>query len=119
MCGGPITRFLAGKRQARAGTTIQLPTFTSSSRPSSAPSVFHSYPKGTEGTIAAWRYEAGDEVDVLLESKENEEGMVVLSKWKADRKMGWERIMNKYAGMANPPTTTSKQRGIGICGPTS
>ena len=38
----------------------------------------------------------GDEVDVLLESKENDEGMVVLSKWKADRKMGWEKIMNEY-----------------------
>ena len=31
----------------------------------------------------------GDEVEVLLESKEDEEGMVVLSKWKAERKMGW------------------------------
>jgi small subunit ribosomal protein S1 len=38
----------------------------------------------------------GDEVDVLLESKENEDGMVVLSKWKADRKMGWEKIMREY-----------------------
>lgn len=37
----------------------------------------------------------GDEIEVLLESKENEEGMVVLSKWKADRKMGWERIMRE------------------------
>ncbi|MBN3039255.1 MAG: 30S ribosomal protein S1 [Candidatus Omnitrophica bacterium] len=38
----------------------------------------------------------GDKIDVLLESKENEDGMVVLSKWKADRKIGWERIMNDY-----------------------
>lgn len=38
----------------------------------------------------------GDEVDVLLESKENEDGVIVLSKWKADRKMGWERIMNEF-----------------------
>ncbi|GAG31668.1 unnamed protein product, partial [marine sediment metagenome] len=37
-----------------------------------------------------------DEVDVLLEAKENEEGIVVLSKWKADRKMGWERVMRDY-----------------------
>lgn len=36
----------------------------------------------------------GDEIDVLLESKENEEGMVVLSKRKADRTLGWERIIN-------------------------
>lgn len=38
----------------------------------------------------------GDEVNVLLESKENEDGMIVLSKWKADRKMGWERIMKEF-----------------------
>lgn len=38
----------------------------------------------------------GDEVSVLLESKENEDGMIVLSKWKADRKMGWERVMNEF-----------------------
>ena len=38
----------------------------------------------------------GDEVDVLLESKENEDGVIVLSKWKAERKMGWERIMNEF-----------------------
>ncbi|MFH1245262.1 MAG: 30S ribosomal protein S1 [Candidatus Omnitrophota bacterium] len=38
----------------------------------------------------------GDEIEVLLETKENDDGMVVLSKWKADRKMGWERIMNEY-----------------------
>lgn len=38
----------------------------------------------------------GDQVEVLLESKENEEGMVVLSKWKADRKIGWEKISKQY-----------------------
>ncbi len=38
----------------------------------------------------------GDEVEVLLESKEDEEGMVGLSKWKADRKMGWEKIIEGY-----------------------
>ena len=38
----------------------------------------------------------GDEVDVLLESKEDEEGMLVLSKWNADRKMGSDRIMKEY-----------------------
>lgn len=38
----------------------------------------------------------GDEIDVFLESKENEDGVVVLSKWKADRKIGWERIMREY-----------------------
>ena len=38
----------------------------------------------------------GDEIDVLLESKEDESGMVVLSKWKAERKMGWERIIKEF-----------------------
>ncbi|MFH1045806.1 MAG: 30S ribosomal protein S1 [Candidatus Omnitrophota bacterium] len=38
----------------------------------------------------------GAEIDVLLENKENDDGMVVLSKWKADRKIGWEKIMNDY-----------------------
>jgi len=34
----------------------------------------------------------GDEVTVLLEAKENDDGMVVLSKHKAERVEGWERI---------------------------
>ena len=38
----------------------------------------------------------GDEVEVLLESKEDEEGRIVLSKWKAERKMGWEKIIEGY-----------------------
>lgn len=38
----------------------------------------------------------GDQVEVLLESKEDETGMVVLSKWKADRKQGWDRIVKLY-----------------------
>jgi len=35
----------------------------------------------------------GDEVEVLLESKEGEDGTVVLSKIKAERSQGWERII--------------------------
>ncbi len=56
----------------------------------------------SEGCIALSEFpdraslKVGDEIDVLLESKENEEGMVVLSKWKADRKIGWEKIMNEF-----------------------
>ena len=38
----------------------------------------------------------GDEVDVYLESKEDENGMVVLSKQKADRAVGWDMVINKY-----------------------
>jgi small subunit ribosomal protein S1 len=38
---------------------------------------------------------AGDEIDVLLESKENDEGMVVLSKEKVERARGWDRIVKE------------------------
>jgi small subunit ribosomal protein S1 len=38
----------------------------------------------------------GDEVDVLLESIEDENGMVVLSKNKAEKIAGWENIINNY-----------------------
>ena len=36
----------------------------------------------------------GDEVDVLLESLENSEGIVELSKRKADRQIAWQRIVD-------------------------
>jgi len=38
----------------------------------------------------------GDEIDVLLESKEDENGMVVLSKSQADQVRNWESITQKY-----------------------
>ena len=38
----------------------------------------------------------GDEVEVLLEQKENENGSVVVSKQKADKVQGWERIISTY-----------------------
>jgi len=38
----------------------------------------------------------GDEVEVLLESLEDENGMVVLSKRKAERTKGWERIISDF-----------------------
>jgi small subunit ribosomal protein S1 len=38
----------------------------------------------------------GDEIDVYLESKEDENGMVVLSKQKAERAVGWETVIAKY-----------------------
>ncbi|MFH1061815.1 MAG: 30S ribosomal protein S1 [Candidatus Omnitrophota bacterium] len=37
-----------------------------------------------------------DEINVLLEKKEDENGMVIVSKRKADRALGWERIINNY-----------------------
>jgi small subunit ribosomal protein S1 len=38
----------------------------------------------------------GDEVEVLLEAKENEDGYVVLSKTKADKLKFWDRIEESY-----------------------
>jgi small subunit ribosomal protein S1 len=40
--------------------------------------------------------EPGDTVDVLLEAVEDEAGLVVLSKRKADRIRGWEKVINTY-----------------------
>ena len=38
----------------------------------------------------------GDEVEVYLESKEDENGMVVLSKQKAERAVGWDMVISRY-----------------------
>jgi len=38
----------------------------------------------------------GDEVDVLVENIEDEHGTVILSKHKADRQKGWDRIINHF-----------------------
>lgn len=38
----------------------------------------------------------GDEVEVYLESKEDENGMVVLSKTKAERAVGWDMVISRY-----------------------
>ena len=40
------------------------------------------------------KLKVGDEVEVLLELKENEHGCVVVSKQKADKLQGWERIIS-------------------------
>ena len=55
----------------------------------------------SEGAIPASEFEddeieVGDEVEVLLERLENDEGMVVLSKEKAAHKQNWEKIMTVY-----------------------
>ena len=53
----------------------------------------------SEGVIAASEFEdikavkVGDEIDVLIEKLEDREGMVVLSKEKAEFKKNWERIL--------------------------
>ena len=43
-----------------------------------------------EGTAVA----IGDEIDVLLEGLENDEGLIQLSKRRADRMMAWQRIVD-------------------------
>ena len=42
--------------------------------------------------------EVGDEVDVLLERLENDEGMVVLSKEKAAYRQNWNKIASVFQG---------------------
>lgn len=56
----------------------------------------------SEGVIAIEEFydsksiKVGDEVEVLIESKENDEGMVVLSKRKAERMQVWEKIVSEH-----------------------
>src|SRR5881296_1807143 len=53
----------------------------------------------SEGVIPASEFhnlselKVGDEIEVLLEKLEDEDGMVVLSKEKADQKKNWDRIL--------------------------
>ncbi len=55
----------------------------------------------SEGAIPSNEFEddeieVGDEIEVLLEKLENDEGMVVLSKEKAAHKQNWEKIVKVY-----------------------
>jgi len=57
----------------------------------------------SEGVISKSEFEdeeiaVGDEVEVLLERLENDEGMVVLSKEKAAHKQNWDKIAKVYEG---------------------
>ena len=53
----------------------------------------------SEGVVALEEFDdraqlkVGDEVEVLLEAVENDDGLVVLSKRKAERVKGWERLL--------------------------
>ncbi|MDP2913028.1 MAG: 30S ribosomal protein S1 [Candidatus Omnitrophota bacterium] len=38
----------------------------------------------------------GDEIDVYMESREDDNGMVVLSKQKAERAVGWDMVISRY-----------------------
>src|SRR5881409_3434041 len=63
----------------------------------------------SEGVISGSEFEdikavkVGDEIDVLIEKLEDKEGMVVLSKEKAEFKQNWEKILN----IANEGATVS------------
>jgi small subunit ribosomal protein S1 len=59
----------------------------------------------SEGMIASWEFmteegeitiSVGDEVEVLVEEVENEDGQLVLSKEKAERLKVWDEISNAY-----------------------
>jgi len=56
----------------------------------------------SEGSVAISEFsdpesiKIGDEVEVYLESKEDDSGMVVLSKQKAERAVGWEMVISRY-----------------------
>src|SRR5678816_1473225 len=54
----------------------------------------------SEGVVSGGEFEdikavkVGDQIDVLIEKLEDREGMVVLSKEKAEFKQNWERILS-------------------------
>ncbi len=56
----------------------------------------------SEGTIPAHEFDSleslkiGDELEVLLEETENDHGRIVLSKRKAEKSQGWERVVEQY-----------------------
>src|SRR4051795_2284788 len=69
----------------------------------------------SEGGVAGNEFEdikavkVGDEVDVLIEKLEDKDGMVILSKEKAEFKKNWERILT----ICNDgDTITGKVKGI-------
>jgi small subunit ribosomal protein S1 len=72
----------------------------------------------SEGIIPASEFDAiadvkvGDELDVLLAEMEDEDGMVILSKEKADQKLRWDRMLTNYEeGSVVDGTVRSRVRG--------
>jgi len=75
----------------------------------------------SEGLIPTWEFmdddgtvlvKAGDQVDVLVEDAEDEEGRIVLSKEKADRLKVWDEISKAYeADEAVEGTVISRVKG--------
>ena len=72
----------------------------------------------SEGVVPANEFadlalvKAGDVIDVLLVELESDNGMVVLSKARADEKLRWDAVLNKYTeGGVVTGTIRSKVRG--------
>jgi len=75
----------------------------------------------SEGLVPAWEFmeedgtvliKVGDEVDVLIETTEDEEGRIVLSKEKAERLKVWDQISDAYEGdQAVEGTIISRVKG--------
>lgn len=72
----------------------------------------------SEGYIALEEFldakdlKVGDQVEVFLESKEDEEGRIVLSKRKAERSQGWDRIVARcHEGDIVEGRVTKKVKG--------
>ncbi|MFN5944737.1 MAG: 30S ribosomal protein S1 [Phycisphaerae bacterium] len=73
----------------------------------------------SEGLIPKEEFEGvivkpGDEIDVLLEQLEDEEGLIRLSKRRADRMMAWQRIVDtqKEGDVVEGPVTKSIKGGL-------
>ena len=72
----------------------------------------------SEGLIPAEEFKdlenlnVGDTVEVLLESLEDDEGMVILSKEQAEQQKNWERVLSEFQeGTVIGGTITGKVRG--------
>jgi len=72
----------------------------------------------SEGSIAIDEFvqaeplQIGDEVEVFLESKEDDEGRIVLSKRKAERSVGWDRVISRcHEGDVVEGKVTKKVKG--------
>jgi len=62
--------------------------------------------------LDAKELKVGDEVEVFLESKEDEEGRIVLSKRKAERSQGWDRVVARcHEGDIVEGRVTKKVKG--------
>ena len=79
----------------------------------------------SEGVIPANEFDdiedvkVGDEIDVLIETLEDNEGMVVLSKEKAEFKQNWDKILTIFARRRHSSRARSKPSSKAACSSTS